>query len=120
MPLAVLLRGDLRAAQALAAQKGGPWRIENEASGRHLRDLRERRGGAHGGDVYLRILHRVHSHLAAIAYALLERAGLLQDRLVDRSAVPLAARWAAAPRPDAPPARRQAWGMPCVVQVQDG
>lgn len=89
LALAVFLRGDLRAAQKLAALKGVLWRLENDASERHLRELRERRYGPHGGDVYLRILRdlkRVHSHLAAIAYPRLERAGLLQERLIGTEA----------------------------------
>jgi phosphate:Na+ symporter len=76
------MRGDLRAAQQLVSRKEAIWRLENEASERHIRALRERRDG--GGDVYLRILRdlkRIHSHLAALAYLPLERAGLLQDRL---------------------------------------
>lgn len=83
--LTVFLRGDLRAAQQLIARKEALWRLENEASERHIRALRERRDGGGGGDVYLRILRdlkRIHSHLAALAYLPLERAGLLQDRLV--------------------------------------
>lgn len=86
LALAVFLRDDVRAAQTLIAQKRLLWRLENEASERHLR---ERHGVMHGGDVYLRILRdlkRVQSHLAAIAYARLERAGLLQDRLVGLTA----------------------------------
>lgn len=83
--LTVFLRGDLRAAQQLIARKEALWRLENEASERHIKALRERRDGGGGGDVYLRILRdlkRIHSHLAALAYLPLERAGLLQDRLV--------------------------------------
>ncbi len=82
--LAVFMRGDVRAARQLVARKEALWRMENEASERHIRALRERRDGG-GGDVYLRILRdlkRIHSHLAALAYPPLERAGLLQDRLV--------------------------------------
>ena len=80
----VFLRGDLRAAQQLVARKETLWRLENEASERHIKALRERRDGGGGADVYLRILRdlkRIHSHLAALAYLPLERAGLLQDRL---------------------------------------
>ncbi|WP_243042709.1 Na/Pi cotransporter family protein [Dyella sedimenti] len=83
--LTVFLRGDLRAAQQLVARKEALWRLENEASERHIKALRERRDGGGGADVYLRILRdlkRVHSHLAALAYLPLERAGMLQDRLV--------------------------------------
>jgi phosphate:Na+ symporter len=88
--IAVFLRGDLRAAQWLVARKELLRRLENEASERHIRELRERRDGG-GGDVYLRILRdlkRVHSHLAALAYLPLERAGLLQDRLVREPMAP--------------------------------
>lgn len=91
--ITVFMRGDLRAAQQLVARKELLWRMENEASERHIRELRERRDGG-GGDVYLRILRdlkRIHSHLAALAYLPLERAGLLQDRLVRE---PLASRTA--------------------------
>lgn len=90
----VFMRGDLRAAQQLVARKEALWRLENEASERHIRALRERRDGGGGGDVYLRILRdlkRIHSHLAALAYLPLERAGLLQNRLVRDSATPRAA-----------------------------
>lgn len=85
LALTVFLRGDVRAAQQLMARKEVLWKLENEASERHIRALRERRDGGGGGDVYLRILRdlkRIHSHLAALAYLPLERAGMLQDRLV--------------------------------------
>lgn len=84
LALAVFMRGDLRAAQQLMERKELLWRLENDASDRHIRELRQQRDGG-GGDVYLRILRdlrRIHSHLAAIAYLPLERAGLLQGRLV--------------------------------------
>ncbi len=82
--ITVFMRGDLRAAQQLVERKELLWRLENEASDRHIRALREQRDGG-GADVYLRILRdlkRIHSHLAALAYLPLERAGLLQDRLI--------------------------------------
>jgi phosphate:Na+ symporter len=85
--ITVFMRGDLRAAQQLVERKELLWRLENEASDRHIRALREQRDGG-GGDVYLRILRdlkRIHSHLAALAYLPLERAGLLQNRLVRES-----------------------------------
>jgi phosphate:Na+ symporter len=84
LAITVFMRGDLRAAQQLMERKELLWRLENDASDRHIRDLRQQRDGG-GGDVYLRILRdlrRIHSHLAAIAYLPLERAGLLQGRLV--------------------------------------
>lgn len=86
LAIAVFMRGDLRAAQHLMERKELLWRLENDASDRHVRDLRQQRDG--GGDVYLRILRdlrRIHSHLAAIAYLPLERAGLLQGRLIQPS-----------------------------------
>jgi phosphate:Na+ symporter len=82
--IAVFMRGDLRAAQQLVERKEMLWRLENDASDRHIRAIRRQADGG-GGDVYLRILRdlkRIHSHLAALAYLPLERAGLLQDRLV--------------------------------------
>ncbi|RUL61522.1 Na/Pi cotransporter family protein [Dyella dinghuensis] len=88
--ITVFMRGDLRAAQQLVERKELLWRLENDASDRHIRALREQRDGG-GGDVYLRILRdlrRIHSHLAAIAYLPLERAGLLQARLVREPIAP--------------------------------
>lgn len=82
--IAVFMRGDVRAAQHLMERKELLWRLENDASDRHIRDLRQQRDGG-GGDVYLRILRdlrRIHSHLAALAYLPLQRAGLLQARLI--------------------------------------
>jgi phosphate:Na+ symporter len=87
--LSVFLHADVRAAQRLVEKKALVWRIENDAADRYMRRPRERRdSGDLGGDVYLRILRdlkRIHSHLAALAYPILERAGLLQDRLVRES-----------------------------------
>jgi phosphate:Na+ symporter len=88
--LTVFLRSDVRAAQQLIARKPVLRRLENEISERHIRALRERRDDGGAGDVYLRILRdlkRIHSHLAALAYPVLERAGLLQDRLVPEPAL---------------------------------
>ena len=87
--VAVFLQDDVRAAQDLAERKNVLWRMENEASDRHLRELHERGTLARGGDVYPRILRdlkRIHSHLAAPAWPALERAGLLQERLIGDAA----------------------------------
>jgi phosphate:Na+ symporter len=89
LAIAVFMRGDLRAAQHLMERKELLWRMENDSSDRHIRDLRQQRDGG-GGDVYLRILRdlrRIHSHLAAIAYLPLEHAGLLQGRLVQTHSI---------------------------------
>lgn len=87
--VAVFLNGDVRAAQELVASKDKLLQLETTAADRYVRGTRERRGpGFEGGDVYLRILRdlkRVHSHLTALAYPILERAGLLQNRLVPDS-----------------------------------
>lgn len=84
--VAVFLNGDVRAAQELVASKDKLLHLETAAADRYVRSARERRGpGFEGGDVYLRILRdlkRVHSHLTALAYPILEHAGLLQNRLV--------------------------------------
>jgi len=91
LAVAVFLRSDVRAAQQLVARKPALWRMENESSERHIRALREQRDDGGGGDVYLRILRdlkRIHSHLAALAYPVLERVGLLQERLVRESPSP--------------------------------
>jgi hypothetical protein len=84
--LSVFLHSDVRAAQQLVEKKATLWRIENEAAERYTRRPKGQRDtDRDGGDVYLRILRdlkRIHSHLAAQAYPILERAGLLQNRLV--------------------------------------
>jgi phosphate:Na+ symporter len=85
--LAVFLRGDERAARQLVDRKALIWRMENEAAEYYFRLPRE--GGSHmgqAGDVYLRILRdlkRIHSHITALAYPVLDRAGLLQNRLIE-------------------------------------
>jgi phosphate:Na+ symporter len=84
--LSVFLHSDVRAAQQLVEKKATLWRIENEAAERYTRRPKVQRDiDRDGGDVYLRILRdlkRIHSHLASQAYPILERAGLLQNRLV--------------------------------------
>ena len=85
--LAVFLRGDERTARQLVDRKALIWRMENEAAECYFRLPRE--AGSHmgqAGDVYLRILRdlkRIHSHIAALAYPILDRAGLLQNRLIE-------------------------------------
>ena len=85
--LAVFLRGDKRAARQLVDRKALIWHMENDATECYFHLLRE--AGTHtgdAGDVYLRILRdlkRIHSHIAALAYPILDRAGQLQNRLVE-------------------------------------
>lgn len=84
--LVVFLRSDIRAARQLVDRKALVWRTENKAAECYFRQIAE--AGNHqsdAGDVYLRILRdlrRIHSHVAALAYPILDHAGLLQDRLV--------------------------------------
>lgn len=89
--LVVFLRGDERAARQLVAKKALLWHMENEATDCYFQTLREavtRKGDA--GDVYLRVsrdLKRIHSHIAALAYPILDRAGLLQNRLIESAPI---------------------------------
>jgi phosphate:Na+ symporter len=90
--LTVFLRGDAALAEArrLVAQKRLMRRMEAEAADRNVRSLQ---GAATGADaalaagvdsgIFLRIvrdLRRVHSHIAALAYPVLERAAEGVDR----------------------------------------
>ena len=85
--LVVFLRGDERAARQLVGKKALLWHMENDATDCYFKRLRET--GSHNGDagdVYLRVLRdlrRIHSHIAALAYPILDRAGLLQNRLIE-------------------------------------
>jgi phosphate:Na+ symporter len=87
--LAVFLRSDERAARQLVTRKTLIWRMEHDAAERYFHLLRE--AGTHkgdAGDVYLRILRdfrRIHSHIATLAYPILDRAGLLQNRVIGPS-----------------------------------
>jgi phosphate:Na+ symporter len=90
--LAVFLRGDAALAEArrLVAQKRLMRRMEAKAADRNVRSLQ---GAATGADavlaagvdsgIFLRIvrdLRRVHSHIAALAYPVVERAAEGVDR----------------------------------------
>jgi phosphate:Na+ symporter len=85
--VAVFLRGDERAARQLIDRKAQIWRMENEAAECYFhvfKDMHTRASNA--GDVYLRILRdlkRIHSHIATLAYPILDRAGMLQDRVIN-------------------------------------
>jgi phosphate:Na+ symporter len=90
--LTVFLRGDaaLSEARRLVAQKRLMRRMEAEAADANVRSLQ---GAAKGADAFLaagidsgiflrmvRDLRRVHSHIAALAYPVLERAAARVDR----------------------------------------
>jgi phosphate:Na+ symporter len=99
--LVVFLRGDERAARQLVGKKALLWHMENDATDCYFKRLRET--GSHNGDagdVYLRVLRdlkRIHSHIAALAYPILDRAGLLQNRLIEMPPTEPADRDQAAP-----------------------
>jgi phosphate:Na+ symporter len=87
--LAVFLRGEEQTARRLVARKTLLWQMESKAAERYFSRLREthRQDGA-ADDFHLRILRdlkRVHSLMAALAYPILDRAGQLQNRLVEVS-----------------------------------
>jgi phosphate:Na+ symporter len=90
--LAVFLRGEELTARRLVAREPLVWQMESKAAERYFSRLRETRGqnGA-ADDFHLRILRdlkRIHSLIAAIAalaYPILDRAGQLQNRLVEAS-----------------------------------
>jgi phosphate:Na+ symporter len=87
--LAVFLRGEEMTARRLVARKTLIWQMESKAAERYFSRLRETRGqNGSADDFHLRILRdlkRIHSLIAALAYPILDRAGQLQNRLVEAS-----------------------------------
>jgi phosphate:Na+ symporter len=65
------------------------WQLESNAAERYFQRLRGTQAQNGGSDdFYLRIirdLKRIHSLIAALGYPILDRAGQLQDRLVEVS-----------------------------------
>jgi phosphate:Na+ symporter len=63
--------------------------MESKAAERYFSHLRETRGQNGAADDFLlrilRDLKRIHSLIAALAYPILDRAGQLQNRLVEAS-----------------------------------
>jgi phosphate:Na+ symporter len=87
--LAVFLRGDELTARRLVARKTLIWQMESKAAERYFCRLRETRRQNGSADAFhlriLRDLKRIHSLIAALAYPILDRAGQLQNRLVEAS-----------------------------------
>jgi phosphate:Na+ symporter len=85
--VAAFLGGEEAFARQLVERKRLIWQLEAGAAESYflsLRDTTEQSGG--GDDFYLRILRdlkRIHSLIAALAYPILDRAGHLQNRLVE-------------------------------------
>ncbi|MDT4862042.1 hypothetical protein FQZ97_966750 [compost metagenome] len=80
----MFLREDQAAAQRLVARKELLRRLEASASREHFRRLRDNRGAwVESGDLFHRMLRdyrRIHYHVTALAYPMLERSGLVQRR----------------------------------------
>jgi len=87
--LAIFLRGEEATARQLVERKTLIWQLESKAAERYFQRLRGaplQNGGS--DDFYLRILRdlkRIHSFIAALGYPILDRAGQLQNRLVEMS-----------------------------------
>ncbi|MGF6149368.1 Na/Pi cotransporter family protein [Pseudomonas fluorescens] len=79
LAITVFLREDLATAHYLVNRKESVRRLEAAASRAHFRALREDKSAwAESGDIFQRLLRdyrRVHHHIAALAYPVLERAG---------------------------------------------
>ncbi|MCU1750275.1 Na/Pi cotransporter family protein [Pseudomonas sp. 6D_7.1_Bac1] len=86
LAITVFLREDLPTAHHLVNRKESVRRLEAAASREHFRTLREDKSAwAESGDIFQRLLRdyrRVHHHIAALAYPVLERAG---ERDIERS-----------------------------------
>lgn len=80
LAISAFLREDLDAALRLVARKKLLQRLEADASRERFRRLRDDRGAwVESGDVFQRILRdyrRIHHHVTALAYPLLERSGI--------------------------------------------
>ncbi|MBV8357745.1 MAG: Na/Pi cotransporter family protein, partial [Deltaproteobacteria bacterium] len=85
--LAVFMRGDEQTARQLMERKKLVWQAEKRAAERYFQRLRETDAqNGKADDSYLRVLRdlkRIHSFIAALAYPILDRAGQLQERLVE-------------------------------------
>ncbi|MCE6976651.1 Na/Pi cotransporter family protein [Pseudomonas frederiksbergensis] len=79
LAITVFLREDIATAHQLIHRKEIVRRLEADASREHFRQLQEDKSTwAESGDIFQRVLRdyrRMHHHIAALAYPLLERAG---------------------------------------------
>ncbi|KJZ35638.1 MULTISPECIES: Na/Pi cotransporter family protein [Pseudomonas] len=79
LAITVFLREDITTAHQLIKRKDAVRQLEAQASREHFRNLQEDKNTwAESGDIFQRVLRdyrRVHHHIAALAYPLLERAG---------------------------------------------
>jgi phosphate:Na+ symporter len=86
LAITVFLREDITTAHQLIKRKDAVRQLEAQASREHFRKLQEDKNTwAESGDIFQRVLRdyrRVHHHIAALAYPLLERAG---DRTIENN-----------------------------------
>ncbi|RON17164.1 Na/Pi cotransporter [Pseudomonas brassicacearum] len=79
LAISVFLREDIATAHQLISRKETVRQLEAHASREHFRKLQDDKNTwAESGDLFQRVLRdyrRVHHHIAALAYPLLERAG---------------------------------------------
>ncbi|EJN24376.1 Na+/phosphate symporter [Pseudomonas sp. GM79] len=89
LAITVFLREDIATAHQLIHRKEIVRRLEAEASREHFRQLQEDKSTwAESGDIFQRVLRdyrRVHHHIAALAYPLLERAGERSIESIDQA-----------------------------------
>ncbi|WP_223516995.1 Na/Pi cotransporter family protein [Pseudomonas sp. GL-B-19] len=86
LAISVFLREDIATAHQLISRKETVRELEAHASREHFRKLQEDKNTwAESGDIFQRVLRdyrRVHHHIAALAYPLLERAG---ERVIENN-----------------------------------
>jgi phosphate:Na+ symporter len=86
LAISVFLREDIAIAHQLISRKETVRQLEAHASREHFRQLQEDKNTwAESGDLFQRVLRdyrRVHHHIAALAYPLLERAG---ERVIENN-----------------------------------
>jgi phosphate:Na+ symporter len=90
LAITVFLREDIATAHQLIQRKETVRRLEACASREHFRQLQEDKSTwAQSGDIFQRVLRdyrRMHHHIAALAYPLLERAGERSVESIDAPA----------------------------------
>ncbi|MGR7274374.1 Na/Pi cotransporter family protein [Klebsiella aerogenes] len=87
--IAAFLREDLSAAHQLVQRKEIIRQLESSASHEHFKKLREDKNAwAESGDIFQRVLRdyrRVHHHIAAVAYPVIDRLGDKSLMLINTS-----------------------------------
>lgn len=85
--IAAFLREDLSAAHQLVQRKETIRQLEASASREHFKKLREDKNAwAESGDIFQRVLRdyrRVHHHIAAVAYPVIDRLGDTSLRFIE-------------------------------------